>query len=164
MAQVLTCVDFIAQAAGGTRVWFPPSRPPAFWQWDSQQMAGIPSKPLTGNLRANAGKLLGRAAARRRNSQWAARIPSKSRVFWEISPESGSPQTSWPASTLSAPAGGAGSNPAAPQPGSEQHGFQRSGYLRPFPIERSRRDLWVHRIHEQINEILRLIVGADLLT
>ncbi|MET0137167.1 MAG: acyl-CoA dehydrogenase family protein, partial [Sphingobium sp.] len=37
------------------------------------------------------------------------------------------------------------------------------GYLRDYPIERFWRDLRVHRILEGTNEVMRMIVGRDLL-
>jgi alkylation response protein AidB-like acyl-CoA dehydrogenase len=37
------------------------------------------------------------------------------------------------------------------------------GYLRDYPVERFWRDLRVHRILEGTNEIMRMIVGRDLL-
>jgi len=41
--------------------------------------------------------------------------------------------------------------------------FGGYGYLRDYPIERFWRDLRVHRILEGSNEVMRLIVGRDLL-
>jgi alkylation response protein AidB-like acyl-CoA dehydrogenase len=41
--------------------------------------------------------------------------------------------------------------------------FGGYGYLRDYPIERFWRDLRVHRILEGTNEVMRLIVGRDLL-
>ena len=41
--------------------------------------------------------------------------------------------------------------------------FGGSGYLRDYPIERFWRDLRVHRILEGTNEIMRMIIGRDLL-
>ena len=41
--------------------------------------------------------------------------------------------------------------------------FGGYGYLRDYPIERFWRDLRVHRILEGTNEVMRMIVGRDLL-
>ena len=41
--------------------------------------------------------------------------------------------------------------------------FGGYGYLKDYPIERFWRDLRVHRILEGTNEIMRMIVGRDLL-
>ena len=41
--------------------------------------------------------------------------------------------------------------------------FGGSGYLKDYPIERFWRDLRVHRILEGTNEIMRMIIGRDLL-
>jgi alkylation response protein AidB-like acyl-CoA dehydrogenase len=41
--------------------------------------------------------------------------------------------------------------------------FGGYGYLKDYPIERFWRDLRVHRILEGTNEIMRMIIGRDLL-
>ena len=41
--------------------------------------------------------------------------------------------------------------------------FGGYGYLKDYPIERFWRDLRVHRILEGTNEVMRMIVGRDLL-
>jgi len=41
--------------------------------------------------------------------------------------------------------------------------FGGYGYLRDYPIERFWRDLRVHRILEGTNEVMRMIIGRDLL-
>jgi len=44
-----------------------------------------------------------------------------------------------------------------------QQMFGGYGYLRDYPIERFWRDLRVHRILEGTNEVMRMIIGRDLL-
>jgi alkylation response protein AidB-like acyl-CoA dehydrogenase len=41
--------------------------------------------------------------------------------------------------------------------------FGGYGYLKDYPIERFWRDLRVHRILEGTNEVMRMIIGRDLL-